>query len=274
MPKKKTDDINTETGEAVAKNSAELERKSFTGMELKTDKPGSFTVRIATLNVIDKDGDVTIPGAFPTGKTILISAYQHGSWSGGLPVGKGVIREAGEEVLVDGQFNLATDTGKEHYETVKFAPDLQEWSYGFIVKDYELDAEFNGNSVRRILKSLDVFEASPVLRGAGMNTGTVRIKSGNEGMTYADQSEELLTSFEAWLERSESLTDLRRKQGKVLAISPVNMERVKEIDARFTKFKALLIPPAPIQEQPDRKEVERVVLAYHKLKFKNLEELT
>ena len=93
-------------------------------------------------------------------------------------------------------------------------------------------------------------------------------------MTYADQSEELLTSFEAWLERSESLTDLRRKQGKALAISPVNMERVKEIDARFTKFKALLIPPAPIQEQPDRKEVERVVLAYHKLKFKNLEELT
>ena len=270
MPKKKDDEIKNETGE--------LEHKSFTGMELKAEKPGSFTARIATLDVIDKDGDVTIPGAFPAGKTILISAYQHGSWSGGLPVGKGVIREAGSDVFVDGEFNLKTDTGREHYETVKFAPDLQEWSYGFTVKDKELDTEWNGNSVRRVLKKLDVFEASPVLRGAGMNTGTVNIKSDNEGATYADQSEDLLTRIRDWLERSKSLSDLRRKQGKALAISPVNRDRVeallKEIGTLSAEIKARLAPTASAQEQPDRKEVERVVLAYHKLKFKNLEELT
>ena len=65
----------------------EMERKTFTGIELKDEKKGSFTAKIAELNVIDKDGDVTLPGAFPAGKTILISAYQHGSWMGELPVG-------------------------------------------------------------------------------------------------------------------------------------------------------------------------------------------
>lgn len=106
-------------------NSMELQRKSFTGIELKKDKPGFFTARIATLKVVDKDGDLTLPGAFPEGKEILISAYQHGSWTGALPVGKGVIHELGDEVIVEGEFNLKSSTGKEHYETVKFAPDLR-----------------------------------------------------------------------------------------------------------------------------------------------------
>lgn len=156
---------------------AGFERKSFTGLELKKDKPGSFIARIATLNVIDKDGDVTLPGAFPEGKSILISAYMHGSWQGALPAGKAIIHEKGDEVLVEGEFNLNSESGKEHYETVKFAPDLQEWSYGFIPQEFEMDAQFEGNKVKRILKKLDVFEASPVLRGAGMNTATLGIKS-------------------------------------------------------------------------------------------------
>ena len=146
MPKNQEDEIKNEA--------ATLEHKSFTGMELKADKPGSFTARIATLDVIDKDGDVTIAGAFPAGKTILISAYQHGSWSGGLPVGKGVIREAGSEVFVDGEFNLKTETGKEHYETVKFSPELTEWSYGFRVLDLDEDSEWADNpKVWRVFKT-------------------------------------------------------------------------------------------------------------------------
>ena len=158
----------------------EIERKSFTGVELKTDKPGSFIARIATLNVIDKDGDVTIPGAFPEGKEILISAYQHGSWQGNLPVGKGTIHESGNDVLVNGEFNLNSNTGKEHYETIKFAPKLSEWSYGFEILKKETDTEWNGQKVSRILKSVNPFEASPVLRGAGMETATLAIKSESE----------------------------------------------------------------------------------------------
>ena len=166
-------------------------RKSFTGIELKKDKPGHFVARIATLNVIDKDGDVTLPGAFPEGKEILIPAYQHGSWMGELPVGKGVVHEKGEEVLVEGDFNLNTTGGKDTYETVKFSPELQEWSYGFRILEKDEDTEFNGNHVWRILKKVDVFEASPVLRGAGMNTATLAVKSAKSDLSQGEIKDEI-----------------------------------------------------------------------------------
>jgi len=164
----------------------EKQYKTFSGLvELKEDKPGAFVARIATLNTVDKDGDVTLPKAFPEGKKILISSYMHGSWMGGLPVGKGTIHERGDEVVVEGQFNLKSDTGKEHYETVKFAPELQEWSYGFIALEKEEDTEWEGQPVARILKKLDVFEASPVLRGAGVDTAVLAIKAESKGpITY------------------------------------------------------------------------------------------
>jgi len=203
----------------------EIERKAFAGIEIKADQPGAFTARIATLNVVDKDGDVTLPGAFPAGKTILISAYQHGSWMGELPVGKGVIVERDDEVLVEGEFNLNTETGKEHYETLKFSPDLSEWSYGFVVLALEEESEWNENpKVWRVFKELDVFEASPVLRGAGMNTALLAIKNVKTGTTYADHTETVLAAVTDLVARTKSLADLRGEEGR--GLSPANLERI------------------------------------------------
>jgi len=209
-----------------------MERKQFSGIELKDDKSGSFTAKIASLKVIDSDGDVTLPGAFPDGKTILISAYDHTSWGGALPVGKGTVRESGDDVFVDGEFNLDTETGREHYKTLKFAPELSEWSYGFTVKDFESDAEFEGNRVSRILKALDVFEASPVLRGAGVGTGLVTIKN-DKRMTLEMQASEAHTAVDDLLARVKSLTDLRREQGRK-PMSDLNIERLKSIGIAIT----------------------------------------
>lgn len=228
----------------------EIIRKSFTGIELKADKPGSFTAKFATLNVIDKDGDVTLPGAFPEGKEILISAYQHGSWSGSLPVGKGVIHEVKNDVLVDGEFNLNTDVGKEHYETVKFAPELQEWSYGFSVKALDEESPWNENpKVWRVFKELDVFEVSPVLRGAGVDTRVLSIKSDNP-TSYADHAETVLATVNDWLVRTKSLADLRRKEGRDL--SAANKERLttlhKSLADLFGELKTLLESTEPAED--------------------------
>lgn len=245
----------------------EIERKSFTGIELKKDKPGAFTARIATLNVIDKDGDVTVPGAFPEGKTILISSYMHGSWMGELPVGKGVIHEKGDDVLVEGDFNLKSDTGKEHYETVKFAPELQEWSYGFRVIEAEEDTEYEGNHVQRILKKLDVFEASPVLRGAGMNTATLAIKKEKEeGTTYAEQAETALAAVKELVSRTKSLADLRRKEGREL--STANRERISALRADMGETEAMLKALLEIPEAEDdrgKKALESLRKIYREL---------
>lgn len=165
-----------------------MERKSIQ-LKLKGDSEGSFSARIATLNVIDKDGDVTLPGAFPDGKEVLVSAYQHVSWMGELPVGKVKIRESGDDIIAEGEFNLKTQTGREHYESVKFSGGLQEWSYGFSVAEEgdskEVEAwakEHETSNPARIIKEVVPYEISPVLLGAGIDTGTLAIKSSNKGV--------------------------------------------------------------------------------------------
>jgi hypothetical protein len=51
---------------------------------------GAVRAIISTMNVVDHDGDLVLPGAFGQ-QRVIISAYGHGSWQGALPVGKGRI---------------------------------------------------------------------------------------------------------------------------------------------------------------------------------------
>jgi len=150
-------------------------RKDFRGkLKLLEDaEPGEFEAIFATLNVIDYDNEVTVPGAFTDGQEVRIASYGH-NW-GDLPVGRGTIREEKDTARVLGKFFLQTIGGRETYETIKALGDLQEWSYGFDVLDWE-DGEFEGHDVT-FLKSLDVIEVSPVMLGAGVDTRTLDIKA-------------------------------------------------------------------------------------------------
>jgi len=136
-------------------------------------KEGEVRAIISTMNIIDKDGDLTLPGAFGE-QRVIISAYGHGSWSGALPVGKGRIHEEGEEAIMDGAFFLDTVNGRETYQTVKDVGELQEWSYALPEIDYEMQT-IDGQRVR-VLKKITVNEVSPCLMGSGFHTRTLEIK--------------------------------------------------------------------------------------------------
>ena len=133
---------------------------------------GEITAVFATLNVIDLDGDVILPGAFAD-QAVKLSAWQH-DWRS-LPAGKGTISEVGEEAVFEGMFFLDTTNGRETYQTVKNLDELTEWSFGFNIIAAEYGV-FDEQPVR-FLQSLDVIEVSPVMRGAGINTRTEDIKS-------------------------------------------------------------------------------------------------
>jgi len=224
------------------------ERKSI-AIELKADEEGLFSARIATLDVIDHDGDLTLPGAFPQGKDVLVSAYEHASWMGSLPVGVAKVREDGDQVIADGQFNLNSTVGRDHYETVKFSGKLQEWSYGFQVLAVGNDKDIQrwtdaheGARPQRIIKKVDPFELSPVLKGAGIGTATLGIKA---GLPYVEHMEAALAAVSGALERTKSLADLRRGEGRDL--SDANMERIKALAVSLSEVKeeleGLLVKP-------------------------------
>ncbi|ANN16246.1 hypothetical protein SD37_11720 [Amycolatopsis orientalis] len=152
--------------------------KNLSRVQIKSADKGQVSAVFATFNVVDKDGDVTLPGAFEDGAEVLISSYQHTSWQGALPVGKGVIRTTDKEAILEGQFFMDTTAGRDTFEVVKQIGARQEWSYGFDVIDAE-SGMFDGQDVM-LLKKLKTHEVSPVLVGAGVNTRTLAVKSQKE----------------------------------------------------------------------------------------------
>jgi len=197
-----------------------------TGLELKQEgDQGLVRAVFATLNVIDEDGDVTPPGAFGE-QNVKLAAWGH-DW-GHLPVGRGRIFEEDEKAVFDGRFFLDTMAGQEHFTTVKNLAELQEWSYGFRILE-RAEGEFNGQQVR-FLKRMKVWEVSPVMVGAGVDTMTVVIKNGNEGLTYLEHAEHVLADVKGFVQRSAALAAVRAKEGR--ALSAENRERLKELAER------------------------------------------
>lgn len=152
--------------------------KHLSRVEIKSADEGRVTAVFATFNVTDKDGDVTLPGAFEEGAEVLISSYQHTSWQGALPVGKGRIFSNNKEAILEGQFFMETAAGRDTFEVVKQVGGKQEWSYGYDV----LDAEYGVHEGREVqfLKKLKTHEVSPVVVGAGVDTRTLAVKSQKE----------------------------------------------------------------------------------------------
>lgn len=153
-------------------------------VEIKADgdDAGAFSARIATLNVIDKDNDVTMKGAFEGSDPVRVSRFNHSSAvRDDLPVGVATIQEVGDQVIAEGQLNLDTVGGRDLYDTLKFEAKnnvASEWSYGFTVEESE-DGEQDDQKVR-FLRRLKAFEISPVMRGAGMDTATLAVKTATD----------------------------------------------------------------------------------------------
>ncbi|MEE1834913.1 HK97 family phage prohead protease [Streptomyces sp. SP17KL33] len=187
------------------------------GVEIKSETSGRITAVFATLHVVDHDGDVTLPGAFTSGAPVMISDWNHTSWHGAKPVGKGFIYEDGDEVILEGQFFMNTTHGRDAFETVKELGELASFSYGFLVDDSApapRDSTY-GREHRRTLRKMTVHEVSPVLVAAGINTRLLAVKSDHRGRraTYLDaRTQSELLALKARFERDERQELLALKQ--------------------------------------------------------------
>ncbi len=170
------------------------EDKSNKSIEFKTidDEKGSVEAVFSVYNTLDTDGDVVIPGAIKSGfKNNQVPMVFAHKWD--QPIGKGVIDTDDDKATFRGSFFMETEAGKEAYNLAKEMGDLQEWSFGFRINDYEVApfAKDGQDEVDvRYLKDLEVFEVSPVLVGANRETYTLAIKSGEEAVYESDNLNE------------------------------------------------------------------------------------
>jgi len=146
----------------------------------KMDDAGTGLARIARLSAVDSDGDTYLPGAFGWKAgghqwAQMLPAHDRRA----MPFGKVRVYEEGDDAFAELNLNLETQAGRDWHAALKFdlarGEPVQEWSYGFEVID--MDYQVRGNDRVRVLKRLDVHEVSPVLKGAGVGTGTISIKS-------------------------------------------------------------------------------------------------
>lgn len=205
-----------------------ITKKALGRVEVKDAGQGLVTAVFSTFNVVDADGDVTLPGAFDDGAEWMISAYGHKSWDGALPVGKGVVRASDTEAVLEGQFFMDTVDGRETFLVVKNMGDLQEWSYS-CQPDRWSYGEFEGQQVRFLEHIVPGGEVSPVIKGAGVGTRTTAVKNNSDG--------QLINELEAALEAMGVVTGafdsarrvdaLRAEKGKTL--SRVNLDALDKL---------------------------------------------
>lgn len=230
-----------------------MNTKSASRVEVKDADTGEVTVIFSTLGVIDSDGDVTNKGAFTTGAPVVISSYGHTSWQGALPVGKGTIREVGDEAVMEGKFFLDTQVGRDTFTVVKEIGSLQEWSYGYDAVKYSF-GEHDGQRVR-FLEELKVHEVSPVLKGAGVGTRLITAK----GLKFSEHIDAVLADVDALVSRTADVVALRKEKGK--ALSEASALTLAQVDSSLKRLRDLLAEPGtdPASSDDLRREYARYV---------------
>lgn len=210
-----------------------MENKIFTssGIEFKAGEQGVFEAVFATMNVIDFDGDLTLPGAFGTQRTI-VEAWNHATSQ--PPIGEGVVSERGNEAIITGRLFLDTAAGKEHYHVLRERGEAQEWSYSFRVLDSERGT-YEGKSVN-VLRRLEVWGVGPVTRAAGLGTRTTSVKSSEPAALGMAITEALAAHGDDWRANAPGLKYydgvLRKLEAEELR------ERVRAHDERMAAQRA------------------------------------
>lgn len=144
------------------------------------DEAGKGLARIATLSAVDHDGDTYLPGAFSWKEgghqwCSILPAHNRKA----TPLGKARVYEEGDAAYAELHFNLEIPEAKSWHSAIMFdlakGTSVQEYSYGFDTIDAE--EQVRGQERVQVLKRLDVHEVSPVLKGAGIGTGTLGMKN-------------------------------------------------------------------------------------------------
>lgn len=207
-------------------------KKTLSNVTVKDADQGLVEAVFSTFNVIDKDGDVTVPGAIKDGTKVVISAYGHASWGGALPVGKGVIKTTDTEAILEGQFFMDTTHGRDTFKTVKALAETEQGEWSYSLRNVTQKRGDFGGQPANFLESIDVNEVSPVLIGAGVDTRTLGTKSLKDQITDAvDAVTEVINGV-------ERVVALRTEKGKALSVT--NTESLVGLSVAVGRLKALL----------------------------------
>lgn len=140
-------------------------------VELKQASTCKLEAVIATLNAVDSDNDLLLPGSF--GEQTVPFLWSHRQDM--LPLGKARVREVGDQVVAEVE---VLDQPTCDWLKLDFATDpRQQYSWGFLVPEGGATRETIDGQDVRVISAVELLEVSGVLRGASVGTRTVGVKS-------------------------------------------------------------------------------------------------
>ena len=259
-------------------------RKVFAGVIVKAgDVQGEVTALVNTTGVRDKQGDTMEPGCY--GRVIREKQQPAMAWSHDTSqiIGKVVemeelmpgdprlpadYRKAGVGALfIKGLFALATQAGRDAWELVR-GNFIREWSVQFSVDPDQTEQRGHDRSVKEVY---ELFEVSPVLRGASPGTLTLATKAAYERATTGSyrEAEQLAQRIGAdvaaaviedvdWEWSGEYMT--RQVERQIAAEVQQRAEDLAWIDAR-KGFDVWAVPVTrPTQRKPETEDEKWVRL--------------
>lgn len=215
-----------------------LERKlhAVTEVKLSEAEAGGFEGYASTFGHVDSYGDRIMPGAYE--KTIPdflkngASLLSH-DW-GSLPIG--MITEAKEDTIglwVVSKYHTtmaSQDARTVAKERIDRGANVG-LSIGYLARDWKYVREEGADWPIRELLAIDLFEISQVLVPADSYAGMNGVKS---GIPFVDEAEELVTSVESFVKRTQAIHALRAKDGR--DVSTASKDRVKEVAEKLTQL--------------------------------------
>jgi hypothetical protein len=222
----------------TATETEKLERKSFE-FEIKDEAKGEIEAVIATFDVVDKDGDVIRKGAIPDGATVAISGYGHSAMFGERPVGKGTISTDGNKAIVKGQLFMEMEDARDTLAVLKGMGKAQQWSWGFVVLGSEMPTDDQRKQgTYRIITKTNPFEASPVIRGAGVGTRTLAAKSEQLQLPETGDTPESTQSEtpEQKAEREKREKDELEAKAQAQELERKSLQETMDVEARKFQY--------------------------------------
>ena len=125
-------------------------------------------------------------------------------------------------------------------------PAVQEFSYAYNLHDggWKI-GDHDGERVRFLhpkadgSPGVDVYESSPVLRGAGLGTRTIEAKS----LKFAEHAESVLADVDELVTRASEILVLRAEKGK--GIAPASADLMAKLTKSLDRLREMMAEPVP-----------------------------
>jgi hypothetical protein len=196
---------------------------------------GEVVAVIATIGVIDSDGDVVTETTFQDGWQCPVSHWGHNHAEQPLGMARIEVHKSARQVRARCRIFVETDAGLNAMRALMGMGERQEWSWALdVIKSHR--GQIDGRSAR-FLDKIKLYEVCPVIAGASVGSRTISAKhlstTGVGSVLHASPKYAVFKARLAFLAELDERASKWRKQASLDETAPLtNLDQIRMAVAR------------------------------------------